>query len=222
MLTNLPREDHQKFDVLVAALESQFGSAHQTELNRAQLRARTRHKEETLPELAEDVDRITCLAYPDAAAGMLHVLARDQFIDALPDEDMRLSVRQNRPSNLKEALKSALELESNQLASRHHHGRGAESAKEVHLEQKKGPEQQQSQQLHDDVLQRMQKCLETFQQWGCLEARGQLKGEGEFQPPGTSSSGTTGKGDISSETVGKPLFPSREMDSSWVCGAKPS
>ena len=56
MLTNLPSEDRQNFEVLTAALERRFGSAHQSELNRAQLRARMRHREETLPELAEDVD----------------------------------------------------------------------------------------------------------------------------------------------------------------------
>ena len=82
----------------------------------------------TLPELAEYVDRLIHMAYPDAAA-MLHVFARDQFIDALPDEDMCLRVRQNHPSNLMEAQQCALDLESYQLASRHHYGRGAGSAK---------------------------------------------------------------------------------------------
>ena len=66
VLTNLLSEDCQNFDALTAALERCFGSAYQTELNRAQLRARMCHMEETLPELAEDVDRFTRLAYPDA------------------------------------------------------------------------------------------------------------------------------------------------------------
>ena len=52
VLPNLPSEDRQNFEVLTAALES---SAHQSELNRAQLRARMHHQEETLLELAEDV-----------------------------------------------------------------------------------------------------------------------------------------------------------------------
>ena len=88
VLTNLPSEDRQNFEVLTAALESRFGSAHQSELNRAQLRARMRHREKTLPELAEDVDRLTRLAYPDATTAVLQVLARDQFIDSLPDEEI--------------------------------------------------------------------------------------------------------------------------------------
>lgn len=164
VLTNLSSEDRQNYEVLTVALESRFGSAHQTELNRARLRARVRQKEETLPELAEDVDRLTRLAYPDAATAMLQVLARDQFIDSLQDEEVRLRVRQNRPSTLKEALQCALELESYQLASRHRRTAGA--VRELHLEVKKKDEQQQSlqfKQLHDEIR-KMQESLEAFQQ----------------------------------------------------------
>ena len=47
------------------------------------------------------------------------MLARDHFIDALTDEDLRLRVRQAKPQSLQRALESALELESFQLASKH-------------------------------------------------------------------------------------------------------
>ena len=57
-----------------------------------------RKKEESLPELAEDVDHLTRLAYPGAAPEMIEVLAKDQFIDALADEDIRHCVRQNKPA----------------------------------------------------------------------------------------------------------------------------
>ena len=43
-----------------------------------------------LPELAEDIEQLTRLAYPSAAEQMV-VLAKNQFVDALPDEDTRLS-----------------------------------------------------------------------------------------------------------------------------------
>jgi len=46
------------------------------------------------------------------------VLAKDQFVDALPDKDMRLRIRQNKPVMLRDALRLALELETYQLASR--------------------------------------------------------------------------------------------------------
>ena len=160
VLTNLPSGDCQDFEMLTAALESRFGSAHQMELNRAQLRARICQKDETLPELAEEVDRLTYLAYPDATAAIMQTFAKDQFIDSLSDEEMCLRVRQNRPNSLKEALQCALELESYQLANRHKRGAGA--VREVHLEQNKVTEQQQLQQLQDKIK-KMQKSLESFQ-----------------------------------------------------------
>ena len=82
------------------------------------LKARTRRREESLPELAKDIERLVRLAYPDAAETMVEVLAKDQFVDALPEEDMQLRIRQNRPATLRAALEAALELESYQLASK--------------------------------------------------------------------------------------------------------
>ena len=46
------------------------------------------------------------------------VLAKDQFVDALLDEDMCLRIRQNKPTTLRDALRLALELDYYQLASR--------------------------------------------------------------------------------------------------------
>ena len=82
------------------ALKNRFGNNHQAELNRAHLRACTKRRDETLPDLAEDVERLTRLAYPEAAEAMVIVLAKDQFIDSLPDEDMRLGIRQSRPPSI--------------------------------------------------------------------------------------------------------------------------
>ena len=88
VLTNLPEEQRNNFSALSAALKNRFGNNHQAELNRAHLRGRSRRRDETLPELAEDIERLTRLAYPEAAEAMVIVLAKDQFIDALPDDDM--------------------------------------------------------------------------------------------------------------------------------------
>ena len=135
VLSNLSAESRRDYPALVAALESRFGSAHQAELNRMQLRSRTRRREESLPELAEDVDRLCRLAYPGAAPAMLELLAKDQFVDALTDEDMRLRIRQNRPETLRGALEAALQLESYQLASK----QKCKTVREVHIEHSREP-----------------------------------------------------------------------------------
>ncbi len=136
VLTNLPPEQRRNYEALVAALDSRFGSLHQTELNRMRLKTRTRRREESLPELAEDVERLTRLAYSGADEAMIKVLAKDQFIDSLPDEDMRLRIRQGRPGSLKETLEAALELESYQLASKQR----ARVVREVNLERSRASE----------------------------------------------------------------------------------
>lgn len=58
------------------------------------------------------------MAYPDAPQTIIDTLARDQFVDSLPDDDMRLRLRQEQPPSLQRALELALELESFRLASR--------------------------------------------------------------------------------------------------------
>ena len=49
---------------------------------------------------------------------MIEVLARDQFLDAIPDEDLQVKVRQSPPPTLRQALAVSLELESLCLASK--------------------------------------------------------------------------------------------------------
>ena len=138
VLTNLHPSQRRSYEALTAALDSCFGVAHQTELNRSRLKARSRRREETLAELAEDVELLVRLAYPEAAESMVEVLAKDQFVDALPDEDMRLRIRQNKPATLRDALRLALELESySQIASRQR----TKLVRGTHLEE--GPTQQE-------------------------------------------------------------------------------
>ncbi len=117
VLSNVPEASLYDYEALVAALEARFGDAHQAELHRMRLKNRSRQHKEGLPELVEDIERLTRLAHPDAQPSMLELLARDQFIEALPEEETRLRLRQSRSGSLREALKVALELESYQLAS---------------------------------------------------------------------------------------------------------
>ena len=118
VLGNLAPEERQNLDVLVVALKNRFGTSHQTELSRMKFKNRIKQKDESLPEMAEDIERLCRLAYPDAPPTLRDVLARDQFVDALPDEDTRLRIKQERPKSLRKALEAGLELESFQIAAR--------------------------------------------------------------------------------------------------------
>ena len=123
-----------------------------------QLKARTRHRDESLAELAENVENLVCLAYLEAAEAMVEVLGKDQFVDALPDEDMQLQIRQNKPAILRDALGTALVLESYQLASK----QKARVMWEAQLEERHPVQQRMTDQTKEqtgDILQQLVDAL---------------------------------------------------------------
>ena len=62
VLGNLAENKHNDFQALVSALQLRFGSGHQAEIARVSFKNRVRHRDETLPELAEDIERLGRLA----------------------------------------------------------------------------------------------------------------------------------------------------------------
>ena len=97
VLGNLPADRRQNYKELVAALETRYSSTHRTELARVRFKHRVKQKDESWAAMVEDLERLGRLAYPHAPGNLQNVLSRDQFVDALPDPDMRLRVKQERP-----------------------------------------------------------------------------------------------------------------------------
>lgn len=112
VLGNLPYAQKHDYALLVIALEERFSPSNQNDLYRTQLRERKQRAAETLPELGHSIRRLTNLAYPIAPGEFRETLAKEQFIDALLDSDMRLRVKQARPLNLNDAIRHDLELEA--------------------------------------------------------------------------------------------------------------
>ena len=52
------------------------------------------------------------------AAEQVVTLAKDLFMDALPDKNNRLKIRQSPPTNLRQALETAMELKSYAIATK--------------------------------------------------------------------------------------------------------
>ena len=103
---------------------------------RATLRNRIRRCDQSLLELAEDMERLVRLAYPNGTPEMLEDLAKDQFVDAVHDDDIRPRIVQTRPTTLRQALEIALELESFVLANK----RRSRYVREVRIEERQyGP-----------------------------------------------------------------------------------
>ncbi|XP_060585763.1 NACHT domain- and WD repeat-containing protein 1-like, partial [Ruditapes philippinarum] len=99
---NLTSKTHN-YEELVRALEDRFSPRNQTELIRVQLRDRHQKATESMAELGQDVRRLANLAYPHAPIDVRDTLAKEQFIDALVNSDMRLKIKQARPIDLNDA-----------------------------------------------------------------------------------------------------------------------
>jgi hypothetical protein len=76
VLGNLPLNAKQDFDELVRSLEERFSPSNQTELYRKQLRERRQKAAESLPELGQDVRRLTNLAYVHLSKILLPVVVQ--------------------------------------------------------------------------------------------------------------------------------------------------
>ncbi|CAG2212114.1 unnamed protein product [Mytilus edulis] len=112
VLGDLPKEKRQIFTDLVFALEERFAPSSQTELYRVQFKERRQKASETLPELGQSVRRLSNLAYPTAPLELRDTLAKEQFLDALVDSEMRLRIKQSRPKGLNDTIRLAVELEA--------------------------------------------------------------------------------------------------------------
>ncbi|KAK3726509.1 hypothetical protein QZH41_014243 [Actinostola sp. cb2023] len=119
VLGDLSGEERRNFKSLTAALATRFGTTlsitgteNKTEMFRVNVKNRQREKDESLPELAQAIRRLTRQAYPSAAVDLRDILARDYFLDAITETDMRWKIRQARPKSLNEALGVAVELEA--------------------------------------------------------------------------------------------------------------
>lgn len=71
-----------------------------------------------MPEIGQDVRRMTNLAYSTAPNDVRKILAKEQFVDCLARTDMRLRVKQEKSLNLNDAVRHAVELESFNKAER--------------------------------------------------------------------------------------------------------
>ncbi|KAK3084984.1 hypothetical protein FSP39_022391 [Pinctada imbricata] len=82
------------------------------DLYRAQLKDRRQKASESVPELGQNIRRLTHLAYAKAPSDVRETLAMENFIEALHNSDMRIRIKQSRPKNLNEAVCLAVELDA--------------------------------------------------------------------------------------------------------------
>lgn len=112
LLSDLTPEIRQDYDRLVTTLTERFEPQNQCEIYKAQMKQRIRKRDEGLPELAQDIKRLTRMAYPSAFLDLRDTLSKDCFIEALNDADMELFICQKEPETLDDAVRMALKYEA--------------------------------------------------------------------------------------------------------------
>lgn len=112
VLSHLTSAQRSSYSSIVSVLERRYGHQHQSEVFRARFRARVRGRSETLQHLAQELETLARKAYPAATEDLLAILLRDQFVDALDDQQLQVYVKQAHVGDLQEALARALEFES--------------------------------------------------------------------------------------------------------------
>ena len=111
------------------------------------LRSWRRQKGEPLAEVADEVERLSRLAYNDAPISTQDNHAKEQCIDAITDDDLRIRILQTRPANLQDALRTALELESYTLAVRR-----SPTARAVNVSEQEAKSQELTTELMRDMF----------------------------------------------------------------------
>ena len=97
---------------VIRLLRARFGTEHQAERFRAELRSRRRQKGESLQKLYNDICRLLALAYPGPANATSTIVGRDAFIDSLGNQTLRVRILEREPKNIEEALNIASRLEA--------------------------------------------------------------------------------------------------------------
>ena len=114
-LNDIQRRDYR---CLVQKLKERYGSENRAEVFRSQLKSRIKGKGETTAELAQAIRKLTRQAYPQVSLDVVEALSVDHFIDALPESEIRLGLREVGPTTLAEAERIAVRMDAHRQADK--------------------------------------------------------------------------------------------------------
>ena len=100
------------YNYLVSALTSRFEPVNQENMYKVQMNTFHRKLGQTLPEMAQEIRRITRLAYPTAPIDIRNQLAKDCFIRALNEPKIQLSIFQREPKTIDDCIRFGVEYEA--------------------------------------------------------------------------------------------------------------
>lgn len=100
-----------EYDELVMHLENRFGHEQYQDVYVMLLEKRVHNQNESFPHLAYSMLRLVKFAYPDAPRSLIESMAKDYFINAITDVDIRRWVKFSEPRTLEEAIHKAVKVQ---------------------------------------------------------------------------------------------------------------
>jgi len=111
VLWDLPTSMLSSYEDIVKTLRQRFGSEHQSEVYKIELRNRRRRSSESISELMQDIRRLMVLEYSSAASDIWESVAINAFLEALDDSELALEVRKRGSVTLESAYREAMLLD---------------------------------------------------------------------------------------------------------------
>ena len=111
-LTGDRQINEMTYEEMVNCLEKRFGPVQSPENYLNELKGRRRLVKESLREFAQDIRRLSALAYPAFPPDLKDQMARDHFKDAVDDPEIRAAIFRAKPATMDEALSASLDMES--------------------------------------------------------------------------------------------------------------
>ncbi|CAG2249051.1 unnamed protein product [Mytilus edulis] len=112
IVTDIEPAKRLNYDYLVSALTSRFEPANQVNMYKVQMNSIYRKPSQTLPEMAQEIRRVTRQAYPTAPNEIRDQLAKDCFVRAINDPKIQLSIFQREPKTIDDCVRFGLEYEA--------------------------------------------------------------------------------------------------------------
>lgn len=119
VLTELDKHACRDFQSLEDTLRQRYGSLNRSEIFKSELQNRVRGRNETIPELAANIKKLTRKSYPYLGPNVSDQLSVDYFIEAIPETEIRLKLKEASLKTMLEAENLAVKLEALRVADKH-------------------------------------------------------------------------------------------------------
>ena len=112
MMRRLSEADKASFDTICAAMKNCFEPECRKDVFMAKFQSKTRQRGEDWASFGEDLKALVEKAYPSLQPEAQELLALNQFLNQIEEQQLAFAVRQRSPATVDAAVAAVLELET--------------------------------------------------------------------------------------------------------------